>query len=136
MRRSIGATALTTVALAIAGCGGDGDDGDGGATDANQQVIEGAEAAATSEQDVAAAFAEQLNAHPDPAGIAVSEYQLPDEPDPCTLLQVLVGPDQIALYSEDPVVTNPDGTIGAHITATTAGLPGCLRAAEGVLAGL
>ena len=133
----VGATVFA-VAMTLSACGGNDDD-NGDAADENQAAIESVEESASSEQDVREAFADQLSAQPEQGGDGFT-YDAPGASAPCEVIVVLNGPDQIDLYSEDegqPVLQNPDGTLGVQIeTDNTSDLAACAEAADGVMSGL
>jgi hypothetical protein len=133
--------ALTCISLflaagALAACGGDSDSGptNSATSEANEQAVSQAETAASSAQDVIAAFTKQLSATGSGQQI---QFDAPGVSAPCSAL-VLVGEDQIATYQgEGGVVTNPAGTVGIQVfEGPPTDISLCLEAAEGVLGDL
>jgi len=138
--RPVPVVVAVAASLLVAGCGGD-DASPERAGSANEAAIEQAEAEAVGEDEVAAMLERELGAQPDEYGIGL-DYDAPGAADPCSVVVILTSPEEVTLYRgdppdpEQPVVTNPAGTVGVKVSATARDKAACLRAAAGALKGL
>jgi hypothetical protein len=138
--RFIGIIGAVAVLLLITGCGDD-ETPPGEAEAANEAAIEEADAEAVSEDEVAATLDRELGAQPNEYGTGL-DYDAPGATDSCTIIVILTTPEEVELYRGDPpdpgqpIVTNPDGSVGVKVTSTDQDQAACLRAAEGALKGL
>lgn len=133
------AAAAGAAVLLVSACGGDGAGdptaGGGGtsAESANQAAVEEAEAEQMTAVDVEIELAQKLDVRRNELGDL--DFVTPGA-DSCTIVVILPSPEHVAMYRGDPpdpaqpVVTNPEGTIGVKISATREDQAACLRAAE------